>query len=208
MKEKKILEQYINVHNQMIEKNGFTEKSLWGSKESQQLRFKIITEIFQSKSNFSILDVGCGLCNFFDYLCDNDFKDFNYTGLEINPQFVEKSKQIHPNIEIINGTIENLNFSNKWDYAVASGIYNLGNSLEETQNFFVQQFKQVFENVNIGFAVNFLSKYSENKDNISVYHDPAVILNLCTTHFSKYIKLYQNYLPHDFTVFVYKNKIY
>ena len=80
----------------------------------------------------------------------------------------------------------------------------MGESVEDTTNFFINQFKIIYPNINKGFAVNFLSKYSENQDNTSIYHDPINILQNCLVEFSKYVRLDQNYLPHDFTVFVYK----
>lgn len=207
MKEKEILKQYIDVHNRMIDENGFTEKSLWGSKESQQLRFKILSDLILTKDNFDILDVGSGLCDFNSFLMLNGFENYNYSGLEINKAFVKVSKSKYPDIEIFEGTVNNLPIDRKWDYAVASGIFNLGISPEDTEEFFLNQFLHLYEQINIGFAVNFLSIYSSNKDKVSVYHNPIKVLDLCLKHFSKYVKLNQHYLPHDFTIFVYKKQV-
>lgn len=206
MENNTLFNQYIDTHNKMIEKNGYTEKSLWGSKESQQLRFKVMAELFVSKENFSVLDLGCGLCDFNEYLLKNGFENFEYTGVEINPLFIEQAKSRNPDINIVFGSVDDLPVDKHWDYVVASGIYNLGSSLEETDDFFISQFSKLYPNIQVGFAVNFLSMYSLNQDHVSIYHNPSIIIDKCTSNFSRYFKLFHDYLPHDFTVFVYKEK--
>ena len=190
----------------MIEDNGFTEKSLWGSSRSQQLRFFILSKLFRSKKDFSILDVGCGLCDFYVFLQQHGFENIRYTGLEINPLFVKEVSLRHPSLHIIEGSVDDLPVATRWDYVIASGIYNLGTSVESTEDFFIQQFEKLFPNIEIGFAVNFLSAFSTNKDDVSMYHQPSVILEKCMQHFSPHVQLHQDYLPHDFTVLVYKNQ--
>ena len=39
----------------------------WGSKKTQNIRFENIYKYFK-KENFSVLDVGCGLGDFYDFL--------------------------------------------------------------------------------------------------------------------------------------------
>lgn len=206
MDKQDIYDLYLKTHNQMIEQNGFTEKSLWGSTASQQLRFKVLSTLFNSKKDFSVLDVGCGLCDFYSYLKDNGFENISYTGLEINPAFVTEVQNRNPNIEVIQGSVNELPADRKWDYVIASGIYNLGVSPEETEAFFVEQFKALFPQINIGFGVNFLSFFSNNKDTVSMYHQPSILIDLCICHFSKHIRFFHDYLPHDFSILVYKEQ--
>jgi 2-polyprenyl-3-methyl-5-hydroxy-6-metoxy-1,4-benzoquinol methylase len=62
--------------------HGDSYKSLnWESQEGQELRFRILSEI-GDLSHKKILDVGCGLGHFADWLqkCDIDFK---YTGVVV-----------------------------------------------------------------------------------------------------------------------------
>jgi SAM-dependent methyltransferase len=206
MDQKEIYELYLKTHNKMIEANGFTEKSLWGSTQSQQLRFLILSRLFRTKKDFSILDVGCGLCDFYVYLQNNGYENISYTGLEINPLFVKEVSMRHPSLRIIEGSVDDLAAESRWDYVIASGIYNLGTSVESTQDFFIQQFEKLFPKIDIGFAVNFLSAFSKNKDDVSMYHQPSVILEKSMLHFSPHTQLHHDYLPHDFTLLVYKNQ--
>ncbi|HNQ67625.1 MAG TPA: class I SAM-dependent methyltransferase [Bacteroidales bacterium] len=206
MKNKKIVNRYIEVHNKMLQENGFTSEALWGSKDSQYVRFAKISEIFKSKTGFSVLDLGCGLCDFYDYLNENNYSKISYTGLEINQTFYEHVCKEKPKCNIILGNIDKLPAEFQWDYVIASGIYNLGTSSKENLKIFIQQFKDLYERINVGFAVNFLSVFSDNPKSDSIYFNPAEVLNLCIKEFSKYVRIDQTYLPHDFTVFIYKNK--
>lgn len=206
MDKSEIHQRYLKVHNSKIDKHGFTPKALWGSKESQILRFKKLSELFLIKNKISILDVGCGMCDFYAYLQKNGYKEIKYTGLEINPQFCQISRNRFPNLDIRLGSLDIIKDNEKWDYVVASGIYNLGISSKLVSEVFINEFKSIYNQINVGFAVNFLSKFSDNPDEISIYHEPLFILDLIFKNFSKYVKFDQTYLPNDFTIFVYKNK--
>jgi SAM-dependent methyltransferase len=206
MKNRTIFKKYINTHNEMISKFGFTAQSLWGSKDSQTIRFNRLSNLIIDKSNFSVLDVGCGLCDFYNYLHDNNYSNFKYTGLEINDQFWIKAKEKYPNLDIRLGSLEEIKDNEKWDYAIASGIYNLAIDENEVLNTYLNDFKSLYDRLNIGFAVNFLSSFSDNKDSKSIYSNPYSIYKNTIEVFSKYIILDQTYLPNDFTILVYKNK--
>jgi SAM-dependent methyltransferase len=197
---------YIEVHNDMINKYGFTAKSLWGSRESQYVRFNKLREILLTENNYSVMDLGCGLCDFYEFLNSKGALNLRYTGFEINEKFYNAAKTRFPELDIRNGSLELLKTQENFDYVIASGIYNLGSSSEDLIELFVSQFKALYDKINIGFAVNFLSIHSEQPDSTSIYHDPINVFKKCLTNFSKYVQIDQTYLPNDFTVFVYKNK--
>lgn len=198
--------QYLAIHNERINQFGFTEKALWGSKASQYKRFEIFEKLFLNENKFNLLDIGCGLCDFYKFLTDRKFY-VDYTGLEINESFCKESKFRYPDINIVMGDCKSIPSNIQWDYVVASGIYNLGKSVEEAEEAFLSDFSILYPNIQIGFAVNFLSSNSENKDNISIYHNPGRILTLIQSNISKNVVLFHHYLPNDFTILVYKNRI-
>lgn len=203
--EKELFNRYLEVHNNMIREHGYTVKALYGSLGSQQKRFEILAKLMLQKDNFSILDLGCGLCDFFSFLEENSYTDFNYTGADINDKFLSESLRRYPQAELISGsTNEILATGKSFDYVVASGLYNLGENAGQAADFFAEQFEELFPAINVGFAVNFLSIHSPTPNADSVYHDPLAIIKLCFEKFGSRVVFHQNYLPHDFTIFVYK----
>lgn len=201
---KDILKRYLDHHNMMIDKVGFNPLALYTTSASQIKRFREFEKLFHSKENFSLLDVGCGFSDFFAYLLGNDYKDLRFTGIDINEKMTGESQRRFPESTFITGTVEALPESETYDYAVASGVYNLGKSQEEVQDFFLEQFRVIAPKVNIGFAVNFLSAYTDKPDGVSIYHNPSMVLDKIMKEFGKYCILSHDYLPHDFTVFVWK----
>jgi len=195
---------YLDIHNKMKSEHGFSSKALWGSENSQRIRFEILTKcISPTKSKIKILDIGSGLGHLYSYLIERGF-DIDYTGLEINESFIEQSQKTFPNAKFILGDINQLKkLDEVYDYSFASGIYNLGIK-EETQNSFVEDFKFILDRTKRACGVNFLSSNSKNQDNISVYHKPSEIISLVEEKLSSKYEICQNYLPNDFTVFILK----
>lgn len=191
----------------MAAKHGMNSKALWGSKESQEIRFSILKKIFLSKSNFTVIDYGCGLAHFYKYLINEGFSNFEYIGVEINDHFIMEIKNQNPSLRIEKGSIEKITKiinSEQVDYVVSSGIYNLGENRKVVQSKFLSEYTLLFEKIHIGCASNFLSDLSENKDNSSIYHNSSELISNCQKIISKNIVYFHNYLPHDFTILIYK----
>ena len=90
------------------------------------------------------------------------------------------------------------------DYIISSGIYNLGENELQVQSIFINDYGHFYNSIKIGCAANFLSSFSEKKDNTSIYHNPFSVLEKCQKKISKNVVYIHNYLPHDFTILMYK----
>jgi len=201
-------ESYLDHHNAQIEQHGHNVNALWGSEQSQQKRFMAFKNLFLSNQDFSVLDLGCGMAHFYDFLIKNGFKNIKYIGVDINEKLLNGCIQDYPEHIFIKGSVEDVIEQDiRFDYLVASGLYNLGNSEDEVRAFFLEQFSTLYENINIGFAVNFLSVNSPSPSEDSVYHHPETMMNACMEKFGNNICLMHNYLPHDFTIYQYKEMV-
>ena len=79
----------ISYYNQLLEKNKDGPQSVgWGSKKSQNIRFKVLAEIGNLK-NKKILDYGCGLGDFYKFL--QKYKIGDYVGYDINGKMVKRA---------------------------------------------------------------------------------------------------------------------
>lgn len=195
---------YLDIHNKMKSEYGFSPKALWGSKNSQEIRFDILTRcILPTKEKIKVLDVGSGLGHLYGYLVEKGF-DIDYTGIEINEEFVEQSKKTFPKANFVLGDIDQIDLKNEvYDYSFASGIYNLG-SKQDTLRAFMNDLKIISDKTHIAIGVNFLSSMSKKQDGISLYHQPQEILNLIRSNYSFNFELITDYLPNDFTVLIHK----
>jgi hypothetical protein len=195
---------YLDIHNKMKSEHGYSAKALWGSEQSQRIRFEVLTKCMgPSVTKLKILDVGSGLAHLNSFLVDKGF-EIDYTGIEINSSFIEQSKVAFPEANFVHGDVNKLLDSDElYDYSFASGIYNLGDKTK-TQNAFISDFNIILSKTKIAAAVNFLSSNSQNQDNVSVYHKSSEIISLVEKHFSTRYELYHNYLPNDFTIIIWK----
>jgi hypothetical protein len=205
MTEELIFKTHLDFHNQLIELYGFNNQSLAHSLTSQHKRFEVITRLFKYDNVFSLIDLGAGLCDLYPYLINMDFSFTDYTAVDINPKFIKKASELYPEINFINGSVnEIIKTGKQYDYVVASGIYNLGHDVNSNTEFILQQFNTLYPLIRKGFAVNFLSSWAVKKNPQSVYYNPTVMLNHFKKNFGSKIIFYHNYLPHDFTLIVYK----
>ena len=201
----RIFKIHLDFHNQQIDLHGFNNKAIANSIQSQSKRFEAAARLFKNDNEFSLIDLGAGLCDFYTYLINNKFKLSDYTAVDINPRFINKSKELYTQINFINGSADEIISSGKnFDYMVASGIYNLGDNTTVNINFIKEQLTGIFPLLRKGMAINFLSSWTEKKDSLSIYYDPLLMLNLFKENFGTKVMLCHDYLPHDFTLIVYK----
>src|SRR4030042_1546772 len=92
--ERKVLDFYA----QRWQEYGYDTRSLGiGSRESQEVRFDVLTQI-GDLANASVLDVGCGFGDLHSYLEKRGIP-VRYTGLALQPAFIEEARRRHPGDE-------------------------------------------------------------------------------------------------------------
>lgn len=172
----------------------------WGSRESQEERFRIFSEMADLEGK-TILDVGCGLGSFYGWL-KNRLKNFQYTGVDITPSMVELASASYPGIEF---KVQNINDIEKpeplYDFVFASGIFN--RKIAGHQIFVKQTIESMFSICRVGAAFNILSTRSDFFEDEEYYAGPGEMLDYCMGLSRKSV-LRHDYMPHDFTVYIYR----
>ena len=178
------------------------ERVGWGSVDSQEKRFRVLTEI-GNLDNDSILDVGCGLGAYFDYV-HKMHSNLSYTGIDINLNMIQEAQQRYSDIEFIHTNIiadtHALN-DRKFDYVFLSGALNL--SADKHHDTIKSIMKEMFVLAKKGVAINFLSVFSDYLTPGEYYCSPEDILQLAFS-ITKKVALRHDYMPHDFTIYLYK----
>ncbi len=188
---------YLNYYKSLLEKYGDSPKAVsWGSKESQELRFKVLLEIgdFTGKH---ILDVGCGLGDLYGYMEKMGYTYFGYTGYDIVPEMIIAAKKKYPKAKFVDVFPEE-----KFDYVFESGIFNLPELDWGTNTAIV--INKMFDVCKIGVGMNFLSSLSPKKNKDSQYTDPLEILRFVSELTDKFT-LRHDYKNNDFCVYAFRN---
>ncbi len=185
-------EQNHKFYAQSIKQYGNSAKGVhWNSKYTQFARFAVLTGFIEDIKNCSIIDAGCGMGHYVNYLKQYDLMPKSYLGYDCEVDMITLAKKQHPieQFEIKNILEDELI---KADYYVCSGALNIL-SVAQMYKFI----KRCFEYSNRGFVFNFLSNMSYN--NASVDDVISYCESLCTT-----IKTKSDYLHNDFTIVMVK----
>ena len=180
----------------------------WNSTNNQHLRyFQLIDNI---DFNFSsVLDVGCGVGDFWDYLNTNHFSIKDYKGIDIIDEMVDGAKSKYSDINV--ECVDVFDYFETHDYAVCNGTINTRIFYEdEKQKSFGFNFIDKLNSVTTkGFAINFLTDFTadELKTNELFYYSPELIYTYCKMNYRN-VKIISDYSDglneDDCTIIVYK----
>jgi SAM-dependent methyltransferase len=202
-----IIKQVGDYYSEKIIKNGATPQGVdWNSIESQQLRFDILSKVILTDGHFSILDFGCGFGSMYDYYRTKKL-ELNYTGYDISEEMISEAKKRNGNDERTKW-LTSLNDNEKYDYVVASGIFNvkLNNENDVWLKYIIETINKLNQFSISGFSFNVLTKYSDKefvKDYL-YYADPLFLFDYCKTNYSKNVALLHDYNLYEFTIIVRK----
>ena len=192
---------YIERYKARFEQYGYDPRTLGWFKGRQKLRFYILTSI-SNTDNCSILDLGCGFADLYDYLVESGWHG-KYTGYDIVPKLIEVAKERHPELDLQVRDILTDPFTENFDYVFASGVFNARIS-ENNESYLGDMLAKMVEVANIGVAVDFMSTYVDFQQEIAYHAEPAVIFNMCKK-LSKRVTLRHDYMPYEFAVYIYRD---
>ncbi|MEA3512052.1 MAG: class I SAM-dependent methyltransferase [Campylobacterota bacterium] len=160
----------------------------WNSKYTQYKRFEIITKLIKKEiKESSLVDVGCGFGEYYNYLLNNKRLPKKYIGIDCENYMIEVSKKRFPKQIFKTQDIlkDDLKVS---DYYVASGALNILN-IDEVKLFI----EKCFNASNKAFVFNYL------KDLTFKDIEKDEIVDICK-RYTKDITIKDDYLENDFTV--------
>lgn len=202
-----IFEQASTYYTAKLSQYGQTTMGVdWNSKAAQEIRFTQITKVITESptEHFTICDYGCGLGDYDDYLHVR-FQFYDYFGLDVSEKMVETAKTRHP-ARKFSATPE---ITGEYDYVVASGIFNVKQSVSDSEwlEYILKTLVHFNQHSKKGFSFNCLTKYSDedHKKDYLYYADPLFLFDYCKTKFSRNVALFHDYQLYDFTIVVRKN---
>lgn len=189
-------------YNDLINKYGNDPRSCdYGRPESQSKKFAIISELITAEHK-TVLDVGCGLGDFAEYLQLNA-SHINYTGIDLSKEFIKRSQARFPDLEFKKMDLLTENPGN-FDFVTANGIfYLLGNDALKIMR---QIITRMFELSTKSVAFNSLSSWCEDQEVDEFYADPIETLKFCRT-LTPWVSLRHDYHSRDFTIYMHKDQV-
>ena len=180
------------------EAHGDSSRTLdWGSDASQQRRFAVLAEGLPL-AGCRLLDVGCGLGHFADWLDERGIA-LDYTGLDLTPELVAHAERRRRGRRFITGSVVDPAVlpGARFDVVVASGLFATypGGGTPWMRHVITRMWHWT----DTALAFNSLSTWASVSDPTEFHADPAEVLHFCGT-LSHRVRLRHDYHPRDFTV--------
>lgn len=191
-------EDLIKSYRSSFRKHGANSDGMNMQEAEQLYRFKMATRVLvdmceeSNLTEISLLDVGCGLCNFHDYLKANTNLSINYTGIDIVEDYVNFCKKSTDHNILLHDLLEQ-NLPSSYDFVVGLAIL----SRKTVENHLERMIDRMAYHANYGviFDCNSTLSYIGNFEKYS----PAEVISLISVITRKFV------LIHDPTI---KNMVF
>lgn len=179
----------------------------WNSDEGQNIRFRQLTKVITTETNYSVADLGCGYGALYDYLKASG-KTFEYCGYDISEEMIRRAVNRFYGSKgatfILSDKINEMK-----NFSIASGIFNVRQHYSDDE--WLSYILNVLDNMNqyseFGFSFNCLTSYSDELKMKSYlyYADPLVLFDICKRRYSNDVALLHDYGLYEFTIIVRKS---
>jgi ubiquinone/menaquinone biosynthesis C-methylase UbiE len=164
-------------YQRRIAEHGPTFASLnSGSEAKQQLRHSVHATALQG-ARPSILEIGCGLGDFYKYLLAQD-RDCAYHGYDIVPEYIAECRRRHQqaSFEARNVFLDGIDGS--FDSIVMSQVLN--NRYQKSDNMQVMRraLELAFQHTRLSVSVDMLSTYVDFRNPDLFYYEPEEIFRI------------------------------
>jgi SAM-dependent methyltransferase len=193
-----------------FETHGDTPQGVdWPNARDALKRHRVMLDLVREPrtGRVSLLDFGCGLSHFYEFLRDHGIDWVDYTGQDISEKFVAASRRKFP--ELTYYCLDVLDDDGglpEFDYVVMNGVFTekVTLSYDEMLRFFKAVVACVFRHARVGVAFNVMSKQVDwERDDL--FHLPLDELAwFVTRELSRHFVIRNDYGLYEYTTYVYR----
>jgi SAM-dependent methyltransferase len=192
---------FIDCYTKRYRQFAYDPRSLgWGKGGRQKIRFSALMGVCSARSG-RVLDVGCGFGDLYGYLQEIGWNG-KYIGVDIVPVLLDEARRQYPTIEVRNCDILHDPLEERFDYVIASGIFNRKLRGEAHDRYVEAMLARMFQLAEIAVAVDFMSTWVDFQQESAFHADPSQMLTLGMRH-SRRAVLRHDYLPFEFCLYLY-----
>ncbi|HUQ86842.1 MAG TPA: methyltransferase domain-containing protein [Vicinamibacterales bacterium] len=169
-------------------------------RKGQRLRFESFLRAHDLQGR-SILDIGCGVGDFFARLQANRLAA-HYYGIDLSPEMIGRARERFPEGRFELGDAGTIN--RRFDYTVAFAIHNV--KVEHGKGILERSLRQQFEICDVAAHISLLTdRYQGFDPHIQAWRAEE-ILSLALS-ITPYAALRHDYLPNDFSLTLYRRPL-
>lgn len=201
--------QLVDFYEEQLRLHGDCSQGVgWKDSRSNRVRFSVMLEMltFAGAGSCSILDFGCGLGHFYEYLQEVGRDDIAYFGVDLSDNFIDIAREKHPNVDFFCTDIFN---SPKLpiiaDFIIANGVFTQKRGISDStmDRFFVDAITTLFGNARRGVAVNVMSPVVDWRRDGN-FHLPLSRVEEIASTLSNRFLIRHDYGLHEYTLYLFK----
>jgi len=208
MNSKKVINSQRMIYDAQIKAFGDSPESTHNQLvEIQNLRFERLLSNINLDSENTIHDVGCGICDLYQYLNIQNSK-LIYSGTDIVPAMKDLVNAKFPELEYHLRDIIEDKVEDTYDYVVLSGTFNLPGSIDRNVwlKFTRKMILSMYKMAKKGIAFNFLSKKADFYNPEMFYESVEDIFDFTVKNMSRHVLIDHAYPLYEFSCTVLKQE--
>jgi ubiquinone/menaquinone biosynthesis C-methylase UbiE len=198
-------------YNRRLEEHGPSARAVgWDSEASQWTRFSVAIRgaDFNGKT---VMDIGCGLADFYRFLKSRGITVGQYIGADVNPRLLAIAQEKFPEAHFEKRNILLAPFSHQvCDVAVMNGVLNFRFQAVDNYEYAKEMIERAFAACRELLIVDMLSSYltpDYPPEDFVFYYSPEEMFRFAQT-LTSYVSLSHDYPPipqNEFTLFLRRN---
>jgi SAM-dependent methyltransferase len=194
-------QEYIQRYEARLAEHGYSPQTLgWGKHGRQEVRFGVLAEHALRRPACSVLDVGCGFADLYDFLTRRGWRG-RYTGIDIVPGLLDVARQRHPGLDLRQQAVTDPGLE-PHDYVLASGVFNARLGTGDNLAHIEASVQAMCRLARMAVCVDFMSTHVEFRKPGAWHTDPCWAFQLAH-RFGRRVALRHDYMPFEFSVFIF-----
>jgi len=203
-----IVDSQLSVYQRQFELHGDQPEGTYNQNDAvQNLRFNaLIKQLPLREEKCSVHDVGCGICDLYQYFLDEDL-DVDYSGTDIVPEMRDLAAAKFPGVDFkVRDILKPLEKTETYDFLVLAGTFNLPGDCDRDlwSNFANDMLTKMFSMAKRGISFNFLTAHADFYHPDMYYRDAGETLDFCVKNLSRHVIIDHSYPLYEYTVTVFK----
>lgn len=185
-----------------IDEVGHGSAALGEPKHRQALFFDVLRQVDGLRATDSIVDIGCGYGDLFDFLRSTGWQGA-YTGIDINAQLIEEGRRIYPEAELAVVDIQMTPSDRMWDWCFCCQALSSATEAVPFMEHFESMLGIMWGLCRRGLVFNLLSPIVDYTHPVHARPALADVLRVVTGLTNRFT-VRHDYMPYEYAVYAYK----
>jgi SAM-dependent methyltransferase len=196
---------YVERYEKRLQEFGYSPATLgWGVHGRQEVRFPVLAEYALRMPDCSVLDVGCGFGDLYDFLRNRGWHG-HYTGIDIVPGLLEVARERHPGLDVQELDITDDPASlGDYDFVISSGAFNAALPSGSNEVHIEAGLRSMYGRSRNATCIDFLSSYVDFQK-AGAYHTDPNWAFATAKRLTRRVLLRHDYMPYEFSIFLFRD---